>query len=174
MGIRGFISILFCIAFVMLFYTDDTKLDLIKKRELPTVVFDDSTMYKIDSNSVLEILQSSKVNIFKNKEEFVDATIVLKPDDENNETNNISAKYILKIDDTLYLNGDVNLYMANDLSLATQELTFNMKKKIGSNSSAFIAKKDNNILYGNNLYLDVDNKHIVANNTKFQIDVRDK
>jgi len=174
MGIRGFVLVLFCIAFVMLFYTDDTKVEVIEKKELPTVVFDNSIMYKIDENSVLEVLKSSKANIFKDKEEFIDATIVLKSDKDLNETNNIAANYILKMGDMLYLNKNVNLYMANGLSLNTEELTFNIAKKIGTNSSAFIAKIDNNILNGDNLYIDVNKRHIIAKNSKFKIDVRDK
>lgn len=174
MGIRGFILILFCIAFVMLFYTDNTKVEVIEKKELPTVVFDNSIMYKISQNSVLEVLTSSKTNIFKDKEEFIDAAIVLKSDKDFNKTNNISADYILKIDDMLYLNKDVNLYTANGLSLNTQELTLDIVKKIGTNSSPFVAKIDNNIFNGDNLYLDINNRHIMAKNCKFKIDVRDK
>ncbi|MEA3512551.1 MAG: hypothetical protein U9R37_03020 [Campylobacterota bacterium] len=175
MGITRFVIFLFVISIVFLSINKKTEIINIEKDEKPVVSFFDSIMYEITTQSVTQVVQSKEAYSFKDKDKLIDAMIVVKS--ENNETkidtNIVSAKEILKIDDYLYLKEDVDLQLSNNFNIKTQELDIDIKNKIATNKVAFEVTKETDKFIGDTLYLNGINNHIIAKNTHFKIKVED-
>lgn len=173
MGITKFIYALLICAVVFLVTTKEQVEIKVKKEEKPSVTFENSVMYEIDSKSVKQVIQSQKADIYKKHEELYNATIIAKSDANETTSNSLSANHMVKIKDQLFVNGDVHFQSEDDIILKSQELRYNMKTKILQNDTQFEAINNNNIFKGEKLYFDGDKKQIIAKKTQFKIDLGD-
>lgn len=168
MGITNFTyALLFCAVALML-YTKDVKNTPVADDPKPLVIFEDSVMYTMDVDKTSQVIQSQKAFIYNDSEELLNATVVVK-DKSNKDVNTLSAKHIVKYDNKLFLNDSVHYESSNGITLKTQQLEYDIKKKIAQNVSEFNATKDNHIFRGESIYFDVANNNIKAKNTHFKI-----
>jgi hypothetical protein len=58
--------------------------------------------------------------------------------------------------------------------LSTDELIYNAKTKIATNSLPFYGTYYNNIIEGENIYLDINEYHMKAKDIHFEIDIGKK
>lgn len=138
------------------------------------VSFENSVMYEIDTKRVNQVIQSQVANVYKNYEELYNATIISKSDEKTKDSNTLSSNHMVKIDDNIYLNGDVFLRTPQGITFKSEDLHYNLKSKVAISKSDFEAYDKENKLRGSSLYFDGTNNNIKANNTQFKIDLGNK
>jgi len=174
MGINKFFYFLFTIAILFLLFEKKEVIVELTNEEKPTVSFYDSVMYNITTKNVNQMVQSSEAYIYNDREELVNGLIITKPeikDDKEESINIVNADYIIKINDLVYLDGNVHLQLNNSIDLKTEQLEYNMKSQIAKNNIEFEMTQDESSFVGNNLYLDAQSNHIIAKNAKIKIKV---
>jgi len=147
--------------------------NIIQYKNIPLVTFTNSTLYEINQNFVKNIIKSSQALNYKNRDELYDATIVFKND--YNKTNTLNAKYILKKDYIYKLYQDVyiGVHNENNISLLSDYVEYNEKENVLKNNNEFDLKYNSNRLLGDNLYYDMNNKVIKAQNTHFMLKIKE-
>lgn len=176
MAIRFFAYFLLFGAVFSLFIGVESDLKDSKKYQKPLITFIDSTMTSIDEQKVTQVVQSKEARMYKNKEELYDATIVTRANqyEADDTTDTIVAKKMVKRVNDLRLSGNV-LYQRNGtISLRTDKLRYNLESKIAKNNTAFTAVYNGNKLDGKNLYFDGISSYFSADNTNFEILIKDK
>ena len=176
MGINKFLYALFTMAIIFLMYDKKEIAIEITNEEKPKVSFYDSVMYDITTKNVSQMIQSSQAYIYKSREELIDALIVTRHEtDKEDETKDgvdiVRADYMIKIKNDVYLDGNVHLQLNNSIDLKTEQLEYNTQTKIAKNNIAFEMIKDESDFIGDHIYLDGQNKHIIAKNAKIKIKV---
>lgn len=174
MGISKFMVLL--IIFTLAFLLIDKKQPIQKVKQVtkPKVSFFDSTMYEITEQNVKQIVKSKQADIYDNKEELVDATIVMKSDKNSYDTNIISSNSMIKIGDNVFFKDKVNLQLSDGTNIKTEQLDYNIKTKIAENTVPFTAVRDNDTFKGDNLFLDSVSEEIKAKKAKFRMKVENK
>ena len=147
--------------------------NIIQYKNIPLVTFTNSTLYEINQNFVKNIIKSSQALNYKNRDELYDATIVFKND--YNKTNTLNAQYILKKDYIYELYQDVyiDVHNENNISLLSDYVEYNEKENVLKNNNEFDLKYNSNRLLGDNLYYDMNNKVIKAQNTHFMLKIKE-
>jgi len=147
--------------------------NIIQYKNIPLVTFTNSTLYEINQNFVKNIIKSSQALNYKNRDELYDATIVFKND--YNKTNTLNAQYILKKDYIYKLYQDVyiDVHNENNISLLSDYVEYNEKENVLKNNNEFDLKYNSNRLLGDNLYYDMNNKVIKAQNTHFMLKIKE-
>lgn len=169
MGINKFIIFLIIGTIIFLIIEKNQTVENFKEVSKPKVSFHDSIMYEITNQKVKQIVMSKQANLYDNREELYEGTIVIKDNQNNNDSNIASGNRIIKIANKVYLNGSVNLQLANGTHIKTEELYYNITTKIASNSVDFIAIRNNDTFNGNSLYLDSMREIIKAEQIKFRM-----
>ena len=170
MGINKFFYALFTIAIVFLVLEKEEVIVEITNDEKPKVSFYDSVMYDITTKNVNQMIQSTQAYIYNSREELVDALIVNRKEAKDN-VDIVQADYMIKIKNDVYLDGNVHLQLDNSIDLKTEQLEYNIKTQIAKNNIAFEMIQDESNFMGDHLYLDGQNKHIIAKNAKIKIKV---
>ncbi len=170
MGINKFFYALFTIAIVFLVLEKEEVIVEITNDEKPKVSFYDSVMYDITTKNVNQMIQSTQAYIYNSREELVDALIVSRKEAKDN-VDIVQADYMIKIKNDVYLDGNVHLQLDNSIDLKTEQLEYNIKTQIAKNNIAFEMIQDESNFMGDHLYLDGQNKHIIAKNAKIKIKV---
>ncbi len=169
MAIDKFFYILLISVVAVIFIDIDTKTDVVKKKEQPFMIVENSVVYSINAKNVDRIIESKKFSKFKEAEVLEDGVIVTRVEKDDNLNNVLSAKYMLKQKDNIELIGDVKYDRGHDVSLTTSKLNYNTKTKIATNDVAFSGNYKGNHLVGTDLYLDTKRDIIKAKNTHFDI-----
>ena len=175
MGITKFIYLLITVSIVFLFYTKQNNLKVKELIEKPLISFENSIMYNISTQNVSQVIQSQKAFIHKDKEELFNVIMVAKYSDDKSKvsTNTISANYILKKDDNLFLKGNITFLSSDLLTLKTEELQYNLKSLVAKTDVDFAVTNINNSFRGRGLFLDGMNNKVIAKNTHFKIELKD-
>lgn len=172
MGITKFIYLLIIISIVFLSYNKDSDKKIIDIQKQPLVILDNSTIYDISEDSVNKVVQLKKAYIYDNYEESFETTIVTKEKGKLDITT-LSGNHMIKIEDDLFVFGDVHLNGENNFNLKTEELQYNGETKIAKNSTDFILQNDDSKMIGRDLYMNSINKHVVAKRTHFEIKLKE-
>lgn len=170
MGINKFIYFLLICSILVLFYEKDAKVVVTDNQEKPEISFYSSTAYDITTEGVKQVVRSNEAYMYKTREELVSGTLISKGETANS-ANIVSGDNFLKIGNQLYIDGNVNLQLENDIDITTEQLEYNIQTKIAKNSLPFEAIQYNHTFDGNNLYLDLMKKYIKADNAKMKIEV---
>jgi hypothetical protein len=170
MGINKFIYLLLVCSILVLFYEKDEKVIHIDDEEKPEISFYNSTAYDITTKGVNQVVRSNEAYMYRTREELVSATIINKGNSLN-KTNIVSGDHFLKIENQLYVDGNVNLQLENEIAVTTEQLEYNIKTKMVKNSLPFEATQYNHSFEGDNLYLDLTKNYIKAKNIKMKIEV---
>jgi LPS export ABC transporter protein LptC len=171
MGISKFMILLIIFTILFLFVEKDYLAETIKKEKKPTVSFFDSTMFEITESRVNQIVKSKQADVYKNKEVLTDATIIIKADDNNYDTNIASSQNMLKTGDKVVLKNNVNLQFSNGINIKTEELYYNLESQIAHNTVPFIVTRGNDTFIGDNLFINSVREELKAENTKFRMKV---
>jgi hypothetical protein len=140
-------------------------------KNIPQIVFEDSIMFDINEEEIVQIVQSRQALNYKKRDELYDVTIITRS--KNNKTDTISAEYILKRDNYYKLYQNVNLSQGDTMRLTTDFLEYNSKTKIIQNNVEFLLSYNNSNLEGNNIFFDTTNNIIKAKNTHFLINTKE-
>jgi len=170
MGINKFIYLLLICSILVLFYKKDKRIIIQKTEEKPEISFYNSTAYDITTSGVIQVARLNEAYVYKNREEFVKGTIISK-NNTHNSTNIVSGDHFMKIKNQLYIDGNVNLQLEHGINIMTEQLEYNTKSKIAKNNLPFEATQYNHIFNGTDLYLDIYNKYMKANDIKMKIEV---
>lgn len=176
MGITKFLYLLLAFCFAIIFYDIDQIDNTNEEIERPLVSFYDTVMYNIDTKSVNNIIPAKEAYLYKSREEMVGATIVTKAKENKYQknTNSVSSDSMIKVGDDVYLDGNVDLQMANGMQLKTEQLHYNLKTKVVQNEQRFVVTKDFHDFYGRHLYYDMVKKDLKAKDTHFNIKVENE
>jgi len=169
MGINLFVLTLIIVSIFITNIKQEVKYKKITYENIPTVTFNDSILYILDEKQVTQMVKSSQVLSFKNRNELYDATISIK--NKYNKTNTISAQFILKQKDiySLYSNVNVKMNTKNSMSLDSDFIKYNTSKNILTNNKPFELVYNNSLIIGENLYYDNANNIIKADNIHMKI-----
>lgn len=172
MAINYFAYSLITIAFFSMIATVTQKVDSSVKKEKAQIVFDNSTLYTMNTQNIERVVNSSKALKYKNRDMMYDGKIILRAKD--NSTDFIEADVIIKRKDDYKFLNNVKYNRENDILLNTQELFYNTKTKIAKNSKPFDGNYYEHKLKGTNLYLDTTNSVFKSSKSHFEIELTSK
>ncbi len=173
MGITRFIYILFFLSCIFLLYNKKNDIVKVETQEKPMATFDNSVIYDISTVGISKVIQLDKALVYKTFTELYNATFVFKNENQSNE-NTLNARHIIKIDDELFLDGDVNLQSGDIFNLRTEELQYNMATQIAKNNKEFILLSKESSFKGEELFFDRNINKIVANKIHFKLRLKDQ
>lgn len=168
MVINRFLFGLFVLSIFFLFYDIKSVKSNIKKEEKPLVSFYDTLSYKIDDKNVKSIVKANEIYLYKKREEMVTTTMLLR-DDTGKGSNFAKADFVTKIDNDLYLDGNVLLQAKNGMELTSEQLEYNTKTQITKNYLPFTIVYGDNTFKGKKLFFDLNNKLLNGKNIKFSL-----
>ena len=176
MVIKFFAFILLFLSVLAYFIPIEDMKKTIVDNTVPIVIFEESTMYTIDENSINRIIYANNAVKYNNRDEMYDANITLKNLDEtkNFKSENLKADLIVKTQSNYTLTNNVKYTRDDFIKLNTEELFYDDTKKIANNTKPFDAIYNNHSLKGDTFYIDINNDFAKAKNTHFEIDVTKK
>ena len=157
MALKAFIAsaLLFLTVIFYLYFKEPYTLNQeVKMSNIPIVEFIDVKNYHITDKRVETDVKAKKVLRYSNRDEIYDIDVKLNRD---NSKEQLCAKKALHIDGKLYLSGDVYYETNNSLSLKTNNLEYNLVKKILHSDSDFVLKDKRGIVRGKSLMIDRKN-----------------
>lgn len=172
MAINYFAYLLIIVAFFSMIVTVTQEVDNSVKKEKAQIVFDNSTLYTMNTQNIDRVVNSTKALKYKNRDMMYDGKIILRTKD--NSTDFIEADVIIKRKDDYKFLNNVKYNRENDILLNTQELFYNTKTKIAKNSKPFDGHYYEHKLKGTNLYLDTTNSVFKSEKSHFEIELTSK
>lgn len=174
MAIKSFIFALFSIAIISYFMPMDSAKKKDTNEDTPLLTFNDSTMYTLTPASMNRIIYSKKVSRYKTKDVMHEGALTLKKTkkDGSELTDIIYADIIIKKGDTFEFFSNVKYQRDDSITLNTEELIYNSKDEIATNSLPFNGNYFNNKVEGENIYLDLNKYYMKANNIHFEIETK--
>lgn len=106
MGVKLFVATLFIVSIFSLFSEITKKIVTKEVQETPLVTFTDATMYTLNEEEVLRIVEAQNAIRYKTRDEMYDGTIVTRvKDKENNDYKDIirADKMVKKRHFTVFL-----------------------------------------------------------------------
>jgi hypothetical protein len=173
MGVKLFVLTLFVVSIFSLFSEITQKISRNDVQETPLVTFTDATMYTLNEEEVVRIVEAQNAIRYKTRDEMYDGTIITRVKDKAND----DAKDIIRADkmvkkETLYSFFNNVKYDREDVfSLRTHELYYDVQNEIAYNSKPFNSIYKGDVLNGTNLYLDNKINFLKAQKSHFEIDM---
>ncbi len=174
MAIKAFIVAILIFGTVTYFIPIDNTIKRNNKADTPFLIFKDSTMYTLTPENMNRIVYSKEVLRFKLRDVMHSGALTLKGKDKNNSeiTDVLYSDVIIKRGDKFSFLNNVK-YKRNDyISLETDELIYDSKSKIATNTLPFEGRYFNDYIKGKDIYLDLNKYYMKAKNTHFEIEVR--
>lgn len=144
--------------------------------EVALLTFSDSTMYTLSTDSMNRIVYSKEAMRYKTKDVMYEGALTLKGKDKENKeiTDILYSDVIVKRGEKFKFINNVKYKRDNYMTLNTNELLYNAKTKVATNSLPFDGTYYNNYIKGENIYLDLINYHMKSKKTHFEIEVEQK
>lgn len=176
MDIKAFISILLVLAIGAYFIPVENKQKNSMSKDIPLAIFEKPLMYTLDENGVNRVVNASSAVRYKNRDEMFNADINLKNKDLSKKflKEKLKADIIIKKIDLYRLIDNVKYARDDFMTLNTNELYYDDKKKIGYNKKPFDGTYFAHYMKGNSIYFDVNKKFMKAKDTHFEIDMNKK
>lgn len=176
MVIRVFVFLLFVLSVGSYFIPLEENPNDNKDKDSPLLIFVDSTMYTLDTESMNRIIFAKKAIRYEDRDVMYDGSLMSKSMDKNNKeiADNLLADLIIKRGDDFKFLNDVKFTRNDYLSLNTDELLYNAKTKIATNTLPFDGTYFDNSLKGEHIYLDLNKYYMKALNTHFEIEIEKK
>jgi len=174
MVIRVFVFILLGIALISYFIPVQTNNKNDKDEDIVLLSFNDSTMYTLTPDSMNRIIYSKKVLRYKNRDVMIEGALTLKGKDKDNKeiTDILYADINIKREDIFNFFNNVRYRRDDTITLNTDELIYNSKTKIATNTLPFDGTYFNNYIKGEQIYLDMDKYYMKANDTHFEVEIQ--
>ena len=176
MVVRIFVFVLFSLSIISYFIPLEKGYKENINEDKPLLTFVDSTMYTLDTNSMNRIIFAKKAIRYKNRDVMNDASLMLKSVDKENKeiTDTLLSKLIIKREDEFEFINDVKFTRNEYITLNTDELLYNAKTRIATNTLPFDGRYFNNYIKGEHIYLDLNKYYMKSLKTHFEIDVEKK
>lgn len=174
MAIRAFVLILLVLSVTSYFIPVKNIVKKNSEQEIPLLVFNDSTMYTLTTDSMNRIVYAKEVFRFKERDVMHEGALTLKKLDKDNNyvTDVLYSDVIIKRADIYKFFKNVRFRRDNIIALDTDELFYNIKNEVVTNTLPFNGIYNNNLINGENLYLDMKSYYMKSNNTHFEIDMK--
>ncbi|AXH12502.1 hypothetical protein [Halarcobacter bivalviorum] len=174
MAIRAFVLILLVLSVTSYFIPVKNIVKKNSEQEIPLLVFNDSTMYTLTTDSMNRIVYAKEVFRFKERDVMHEGALTLKKLDKDNNyvTDVLYSDVIVKRADIYKFFKNVRFRRDNIIALDTDELFYNVKDEVVTNTLPFNGIYNNNLINGENLYLDMKSYYMKSNNTHFEIDMK--
>lgn len=174
MAIRGFLFILLSFSFISYFMDVKTTIKKDSNEDIALLTFDDATMYTLTPDSMNRIIYSKKVLRYKTKDVMHEGALTLKGKDKNEKeiTDILYSDIIIKRGNSFKFLNNVKYKRDDAITLNTDELVYNAKTKIATNTLPFNGTYFNNYIKGENIYLDLNKYYMKSDNTHFEIEVK--
>lgn len=174
MAIRAFVLILLVLSVTSYFIPVKNIVKKNSEQEIPLLVFNDSTMYTLTTDSMNRIVYAKEVFRFKERDVMHEGALTLKKLDKDNNyvTDVLYSDVIIKRADIYKFFKNVRFRRDNIIALDTDELFYNVKDEVVTNTLPFNGIYNNNLINGENLYLDMKSYYMKSNNTHFEIDMK--
>jgi len=169
MGINLFVLFLIVFSIIITNLNFEQTQERIQYTNIPLVTFEGSILYELNEQKVTRIINSSQALNYKNRDELYDATILLR--NKNERADYISAEYILKKNNLykLYQNALIDIRSDNNATLMSDYIELDQNNNIIITKNEFDLKFNNNKLYGNNLYFNLNREIMRAENIHFML-----
>ena len=144
--------------------------------ENPLLVFSDSTMFTLTTDSMNRIVYAKEVYRYKDRDLKHEGALTLKnfKDKDSYVTDVLYSDIIVKRGDDYKFFKNVRLKRDDFITINTDELFYNTKKEIVTNTLPFNGRYYNNFIEGDNIYLDMNSYFMKSSNTHFEIDMKKK
>ncbi|MCJ8327440.1 MAG: hypothetical protein MJK08_10110 [Campylobacterales bacterium] len=164
-------SILFISIFFLIGDVENKKDKSITSNEV-MLSFKNATMYSLSEDKVNRIIKAQTVLRYKTKDVMHNATILLsneeiKIDDE------IKADIMIKKEDKYTFLNNASFKRSDFISLYTDELFYNAKNGIITNTKKYKGLYYNNTILATNLYFDSLNNDFKSKDVHFEINIKE-
>ncbi len=176
MVIRIFIFALLGLSILSYFIPVEDKTKKGATEDIALLTFTDSTMYTLTTDSMHRIVDSKEALRYKDRDVMYDGVLTLKNKDKNNKelTDVLFSDVIIKRGDDFKFLNNVKFRRDNSITLNTNELLYNDKTGIATNTLPFEGTYFNNYIKGENIYLNLNKYHMKANKAHFEVEVEKK
>ncbi len=173
MAIKGFVFVL--LLFSIISYLIPVK-EVSKKNttlDIPILTFSDSTMYTLTPTSMNRVIYAEEVLRFESKDVMHKGVLTLKGKDKelNEITDVLYSDVIIKKENNFTFLNNVKYKRNNYITLDTDELMYNSKTKVATNTLPFEGTYFNNYIKGKDIYLDLNKYYMKAKDAHFEIEV---
>lgn len=176
MVIRVFIFALLGLSILSYFITIEDKRKKYASEDIALLKFTDSTMYTLTTDSMHRIVNSKEALRYKNRDVMYEGILTLKAKDNDNKklTDIIFSDVIIKRGDDFKFLNNVKYLRDDYITLNTDELLYNAKTRIATNTLPFDGTYFNNYIKGKNIYLNLNEYHMKAKEAHFEIEIEKK
>lgn len=176
MVIRVFVLLLLVLSVVSYFIPIEQKDKNDLKKDIPLLTFNDSTMYTLTPASMNRIVYSKQAMRYSDRDVMYDGALTLKGEDKDNKeiTDIIYSDVIIKRGETFKFLNNVKYRRDNYITLNTDELIYDSKNEIATNSLPFDGTYYNHSIKGTNIYLELKEYYMKAKEAHFEVDVEKK
>lgn len=174
MGIKSFTTLLLFVSIFAYFIPIKKPEKSQAEKDLPQVIFEKPIMYTLNDKNIHRVVIAEHAVKYQNRDEMFNADITLKNQDKTKEFNseNLKADKIIKKADVYTLTNNVKYKRDKFVKLDTDHLIYDDINKIAKNNKPFDGIYNEHIFKGTNLYLDINNDNIKAENAHFEIDMK--
>ncbi len=176
MGINIFLALLLSLSFFIYLIPIKSSNSSKTIKDLPLVIFEKPTMYTINEKYISRVAKAKNAYKYKNRDEFENADIILRNIDEEKDYKfeNLEALQIIKKDNILELKKRVNYKRDDFISFKTDELLYDLTKKIAYNNLPFEGRYNRHFVSGKDLILDSKKSELKAKDIHFEFDLENK
>ena len=174
MVIRTFVLALLGLAFLSYFVPVEEVNNKNSEEDIALLTFNESTMYTLTPANMNRVVKSKKVIRFKDRDVLYDGELILKGKDKENNilTDVLVSDVIIKRDDIFSFINNVKFKRNDFLTLKTNELIYDSKTKIATNTLPFDGTYFNNTIQGETIYLDLNKYQMKSKNVHFEVEVQ--
>ncbi len=172
MAIRVFVYSLLVISVLAFFASSEDKQKKLKLKEKPMIVFHDSIMYTLTEKSMTRIVQSKRAERYKTKDLMYDGKIITESKN-GLYTDYMSADLIVKRNDDFKFLNNAKYNRENFIELTSDEILYNAKTKIATNSLPFQGRYYEHILNGSHLFFDTNKSILKAQQAHFEVELEE-
>ncbi len=170
MAIRFFVYSLLVISVIAFFASSEDEQKKLKVEEKPMIVFHDSIMYTLTEESMTRIVQSTRAERYKSRDLMYDGKIITASKN-GLYTDYMSADLIVKRQDKFKFLNNAKYNRENFIELTSDEILYDAKTKIATNSLPFQGRYYSHILNGSHLYFDTNKSILKAQKAHFEVEL---
>jgi len=173
MAIRIFVFSLLIISIIGYFATIENSNKKNLEQDTPLLTFSNSAMYTLTPQNMNRVIYSKRTSRYKDRDIMYEGVLTLKNKDKNQKevTDFLYADVIIKKDSLFKFIGNTRYKRDDYIKFNTNELMYDSKTQIATNSLPFNGYYFNDYIKGTNLYLDIKKHYMKSKNTHFEIDI---
>lgn len=158
MAINGFVLLLLVLASLSYFIPVENKSKKNANEDIALLTFTNSTMYTLTPASMNRIVYADKALRYKDRDVMIDGALTLKGKSKDGKdiTDIVYSDLIIKRGDAFKFLNNVKYERDDYITLITDELLYDAKSRIATNTLPFEGTYFNNYIKGENIYLDLN------------------